>query len=65
MIPTYVNIEQYDGDIRCQKCKSLMHLSLRKGTIVKYSMKDDKSGEAKGRQLLEEIASELKKARNK
>ena len=41
--PTYINSEKYDGDLRCEKCLSLMHISLQDGQVVKYSLKDDKS----------------------
>ena len=47
-LPSYVNDEQYDGDLRCEKCLSLMHISLREGIVVKYSLKDDKSETTQG-----------------
>ena len=47
-LPSYINNEQYDGDLRCQKCLSLMHITLRKGVVVKYSLKKDNSDTAEG-----------------
>ncbi len=59
-LQSYTNNEQYDGDLRCQECLSLMHISLRKGIVVKYSLKDDKSETAKGWERLNEIRARLK-----
>lgn len=59
-LPSYISNEQYDGDLRCQECLSLMHISLRKGVIAKYGLKDDKSETTKGWERLNEIRARLK-----
>jgi len=41
--PQYINPEKYDGDVRCQECKSLMHVKLEGSKVLKYSLKEDKS----------------------
>jgi hypothetical protein len=46
--PQHVNQEGYDGDVRCQECRSLMHIRLEGSRVVKYNLKEDKSDTAKG-----------------
>jgi hypothetical protein len=53
--PEHVDPEGYDGDVRCQECRSLMHIRLEGSRVVKYSLKEDKSETAKGWETLTEL----------
>lgn len=35
-IPQFVNTDNYDGQVVCQECKSLLQLKLEKEKLLKY-----------------------------
>ena len=37
------DVENYDGQIVCQECKSLLHVKLVKGKVQKHKIIEDKS----------------------
>lgn len=43
-IPQFVNTDNYDGQVVCQECKSLLHLKLVKGDLLKYKIVKEKFG---------------------
>jgi hypothetical protein len=42
-IPDFIDTNNYDGQITCQECKSLMHIRLGGGKLRKYEMVERKS----------------------
>jgi hypothetical protein len=42
-IPDFIDTNNYDGQITCQECKSLMHIRLGGGKVRKYEMVEKKS----------------------
>lgn len=43
-MPQYIDSEQYDGQVVCQECKSLLHIKLAKGKVHKYKIVERKFG---------------------
>lgn len=41
-IPQFVNTDNYDGQVVCQECKSLLQLKLEKEKVLKYKIVEDK-----------------------
>ena len=41
--PQFINTENYDGQVVCQECKSLLHVKLVKGEVQKYRIVENKS----------------------
>ena len=37
-LPKYIDTQDYDGQVVCQKCKSLLHVKLVKSIVRKYSV---------------------------
>jgi hypothetical protein len=42
-IPDFIDTNNYDGQITCQECKSLMHIRLGGGKVRKYELVEKKS----------------------
>ncbi len=42
-IPDFIDTNNYDGQITCQECKSLMHIRLGGGKLRKYEVVERKS----------------------
>lgn len=38
VLPKFVNINKYDGQIKCKKCKSLLYVKFLKGELQKYKI---------------------------
>jgi hypothetical protein len=43
-IPEFVDTNNYDGQIACSECKSLLHVKLVGGKVRKYMVAESKSG---------------------
>jgi len=37
-LPQFIDTDNYDGQIVCQECKSLLHVKLIKGKVGKYKI---------------------------
>jgi DNA-directed RNA polymerase subunit RPC12/RpoP len=37
-LPSFTDTDHYDGQVVCQKCKSLLHVKLVKGKVQKYKI---------------------------
>ena len=37
-IPQFIDNDNYDGQVVCQECKSLLHVKLVKGKVQKYKI---------------------------
>jgi len=37
-LPEYVDSTSYDGEVRCPKCRSLLHIKLVNSKVLKYKM---------------------------
>lgn len=53
--PSYIRPQNYDGQVRCQECKSLMHIKLVNSDVLKYSLVLDNSEDAKGHEILRKL----------
>jgi transcription elongation factor Elf1 len=56
-IPTFINIDNYDGQVVCQNCKSLLYLRLVRSKVKRYKVVDESFGQMNGletRQMLDE-----------
>lgn len=42
-IPEFIDTNNYDGQLVCQGCKSILHVKLVKGKAQKYKIVEDKS----------------------
>ncbi len=41
-LPQFVDTDNYDGQVVCQECKSLLHVKLAKGKVQKYKIVEKK-----------------------
>ena len=41
-LPQFIDTDNYDGQVVCQECKSLLHAKLVKGKIQKYKIVENK-----------------------
>jgi DNA-directed RNA polymerase subunit RPC12/RpoP len=55
-IPQYIDTGQYDGQVVCQECTSLLHIKLVKGRIQKYKVVENKSKDFNFTKLMMELA---------
>ena len=39
-LPKYVDTENYDGEVVCQECQSLLYIKLVKSKVQKYRVKE-------------------------
>ena len=39
-LPKYIDTEDYDGEVVCQECKSLLYIRLLKSKVKKYKFKE-------------------------
>jgi|GEM_PF-1311304 len=53
-IPDFIDTNNYDGQITCQECKSLLHIKLGGGKVRKYEVVERK---ARGLTPMESVAS--------
>lgn len=60
-IPKYIDTDDYDGQVVCQECTSLLHVKLVKGQVQKYKVVEDKSKAFNFTKLI----MELKEKQNK
>lgn len=37
-LPQFIDTDNYDGQVVCQECKSLLHVKLAKGKVQKYKI---------------------------
>lgn len=42
-IPQYIDADNYDGQVVCQECKSILHVKLVKGKAQKYKVVENKT----------------------
>jgi DNA-directed RNA polymerase subunit RPC12/RpoP len=42
-LPRFVDNDDYDGQVVCQECKSLLHIKLVKRKVRKYKVVENKS----------------------
>ncbi len=42
-LPQFIDTDNYDGQVVCQECKSLLHVKLVKGKVQKYKIVREKS----------------------
>jgi len=42
-LPQFIDTANYDGQVVCQECKSLLHIKLVKGKVQKYKVVEKKS----------------------
>jgi hypothetical protein len=38
VLPKYINVDKYDGQLTCQGCNSLLYIKLVKGSVQKYKI---------------------------
>jgi hypothetical protein len=60
VLPQFVNTNNYDGQVVCQECKSLLYLKLVEEELLKYKIVENK---AKGFDFTE-LALRLQEERN-
>jgi DNA-directed RNA polymerase subunit RPC12/RpoP len=41
-IPNFIDSDNYDGQVVCQECQSLLHVRLLKGKVQKYKIVENK-----------------------
>lgn len=41
-IPKFIDTDNYDGQLVCQECKSILHVKLVKGKVQKYKIVERK-----------------------
>jgi hypothetical protein len=41
-LPKYIDTQDYDGEVVCQKCESLLHVKLVKSKVRKYRVVEKK-----------------------
>ena len=41
-LPRYIDTQDYDGEVVCQKCESLLHVKLVKSKVRKYRVVEKK-----------------------
>ena len=46
-LPQFVNTDNYDGQVKCPECKSLLHIKLVKSKVLKYKIVENKSKQTK------------------
>ena len=66
-IPKFVNTDNYDGQVVCQECKSLLQMKLAKDKVLKYKVVENKSKQAKSLTYVDIVksAEEFKKQHEK
>ena len=42
-LPRFIDSDNYDGQLVCQECKSLLHVKLVKGKVQKYKVLENKN----------------------
>ena len=42
-LPQFIDIDNYDGQVVCQECKSLLHVKLVEGKVQKYKVEKNKN----------------------
>ena len=66
-IPTYIDTEDYDGEVVCQECKSLLYIRILKSKVKKYKFKEagfsKKYGETLGAGMVKQISELVEKRR--
>jgi len=60
-LPKYIDTQDYDGQVVCQKCESLLHVKLVKSKVRKYRVVEKKFRKPSA----DEIALTYKEAREK
>ena len=63
-LPEYIDTEDYDGEVVCQECQSLLYIKLVKSKVQKYRLKQRALRRMSGEQMaqiLEAIHQERKK----
>ena len=63
-IPKFIDTDNYDGQLVCQECKSILHVKLTKGKVQKYKIVENKYGVKTWADIIK-IAEEAKKQREK
>ena len=60
-LPAYIDAEDYDGEVVCQECGSLLHVKLADSKVRKYRVVDRNfRSENKALGILEEIRQAFK-----
>ncbi len=44
-IPMFINVDNYDGQVVCQNCASLLHLRLVQSKVRQYKVVEEKFGQ--------------------
>jgi DNA-directed RNA polymerase subunit RPC12/RpoP len=60
-IPQFIDTDEYDGQIVCQECKSLLHVKLAEGKVQKYKVVENKSKEFNFTKVLLDLAEKKNK----
>jgi uncharacterized Zn finger protein (UPF0148 family) len=63
-LPRYINPEDYDGEVVCQECESLLYIKLVKSELKKYSIRQKGFRKLSGEEaasLFQNLARERKK----
>jgi len=63
-IPKFIDTNNYDGQLVCQECNSLLHVKLAKGKVQKYKIVENKHGVKTWADVLE-MAKEAEKRQEK
>ncbi len=58
-LPKYIDTENYDGEVVCQECKSLLYIRLLKSKVKKYKFKEAGFREKYGDRLPAGLVVEL------
>ena len=58
-LPPYIDTEDYDGEVVCQECKSLLYIKLGKSKLLKYRIKQRGFREPSGEQISPGLVVEL------
>ena len=56
--PLFIDTDNFDGQLVCQECKSILHVKFVKGKIQKYKIVTDKSKVFNFTELIIKLAKE-------
>ena len=59
-IPQFIDTDNYDGQVVCQECKSLLHVKLVKGKLQKYKVVKNKAKDFNFTELVMDLAEKRK-----
>ncbi len=59
-LPQFIDTDNYDGQVVCQECKSLLHVKLLKGKVHKYKIVENKFKDFNFTKLVMDLAEKQK-----